>query len=71
MSTTAYDMSRYYVDFSNRDNLTEAEKIALENIQKIYKPLERIELLIDYRVNDKITADDYETMTGLPYNFGS
>lgn len=71
MATVAYDMSKFYVDFSNRSNLTEDEKVALENIQRIYKPIERVEFLVIYRANDKITSDDYETMTGLPYNFGS
>lgn len=71
MATVAYDLSRYYVDFSGRTNLSDAEKTALENIQKLYRPLERIDYLIEYRVQDKITSDDYETMTGLPYNFGS
>ena len=31
-----FDMSKFYVDFSDRDNLTNDEKVALENIQKIY-----------------------------------
>lgn len=65
-----YDKSAYYVDFSNRTNLTDAEKTALESIQNLYRPIERVEFLIDYRAQDKITADDFETMTGLPYNFG-
>ena len=65
-----YDKSSYYIDFSNRTNLTEDEKRALEAIQNMYRPIERVEFLIDYRAQDKITADDFETMTGLPYNFG-
>lgn len=71
MNTQNYDMSKFYVDFSNRSNLTDDEKEALETIQKLYKPIERVEFLVVYRANDKITTDDYETMTGLPYNFGS
>lgn len=71
MATLAQDLSKYYIDFSNHPNLTDDEKTALENIQRLYKPLERVELLVPYRVNDKITADEYETLTGLPYNFGS
>lgn len=71
MATVAYDLSQYYVDFSQRTNLSDAEKVALENIQKMYRPLERIDYLIEYRAQDKITTDDYEKMTGLPYNFGS
>lgn len=64
-----YDKSKYYVDFSNHDNLTNDEKIALENIQNLYRPIERVDFLIEYRAQGKITADEFETMTGLPYNF--
>ena len=63
------DLSYYYIDFSGRDNLTNDEKVALETIQKMYRPIERVELLLEYRINDKITADEFETMTGLPYNY--
>ena len=66
-----YDKSYYYIDFSNHTNLTDAEKTALERIQELYKPIERVEFLIEYRASDKITTDEYEKMTGLPYNFGS
>ena len=64
-----YDLSYFYVDFSNRDNLTSDEKKALEYIQKDYRPIERVELLLEYRIYDKITSDDFEKMTGLPYNY--
>ena len=64
-----YDKSKYYVDFSDRDNLTNDEKLALSKIQEIYRPIERVEFLIDYKVQGKITADEFETMTGLPYTF--
>lgn len=64
-----YDKSFYYIDFSDRDNLTSEEKIALENIQKTYRPIERVDLLLEYRIQGKITADEFETMTGLPYNY--
>ena len=39
-------------------------------IKDIYRPVERVELLLEYKVAGKITADEFETMTGLPYNFG-
>lgn len=65
-----YDASHYYIDFSNHENLTNDEKIALERIQQTYRPMERVDLLIEYKVQLKITADEFETMTGLPYNFG-
>lgn len=63
------DLSYYYIDFSGRTNLTDEEKSALELIQKTYRPIERVELLLEYRINDKITADEFETMTGLPYSY--
>lgn len=64
-----YDKSFYYIDFSGRDNLTDDEKKALEEIQNSYRPIERVELLLEYRIMDKITADEFEQMTGLPYNY--
>lgn len=66
-----YDKSQYQVDFSDHDNLTNDEKKALENIQAMYRPIERVDLLIEYRVTGKITADEFEKMTGLPYNFAN
>lgn len=65
-----YDKSKYYIDFSDRENLTNDEKTALEKIQEVYRPIERVEFLIEYKVQGKITADEFETMTGLPYDFG-
>lgn len=65
-----YDKSKYYIDFSDRENLTNDEKAALEKIQEVYRPIERVEFLIEYKVQGKITADEFETMTGLPYDFG-
>jgi hypothetical protein len=64
-----YDKSQYYIDFSERDNLTNDEKLALENIQTLYRPIERVDYLLEYRTNRKITDDEFETMTGLPYEF--
>lgn len=65
-----YDKSQYYVDFSNHDSLTTDEKNSLERIQQMFRPIERVDLLLDYKAQGKITADEYEKMTGLPYNFG-
>ena len=64
-----YDKSAYYIDFSERDNLTIDEKRALEQIQQLYRPIERVDLLLEYRVLGKISSDEFEKMTGLPYNF--
>lgn len=65
-----YDKSQYYVDFSNRDNLNDAEKNALQAIQDTYRPIERVDFLIEYLVKGKITSDEFEKMTGLPYSYG-
>ncbi len=65
-----YDKSAYYINFADRDNLTDDEKKALETIQELYRPIERVDYLIEYRALGKITADEFETMTGLPYEFG-
>lgn len=65
----SYDKSQYYIDFGDRDSLTNDEKVALENIQALYRPIERVDYLLEYRAQGKITADEFETMTGLPYEF--
>ena len=64
-----YDKSAYYIDFSTRPNLTDDEKKSLESIQAIYRPVERVEMLLEFRINGKITSDEFETMTGLPYSY--
>lgn len=65
-----YDKSYYYIDFSKNNLLSENEKAALEKIQEIYRPIERVEFLLEYKTSGKITSDEFEVMTGLPYNFG-
>ncbi len=45
MST--YDKSKYYIDFSDNDKLTNDEKIALKAIQDVYRPIERVDYLLD------------------------
>lgn len=65
-----YDKSHYYVDFTNHENLTNDEKSALDKIQQSYRPMERVDLLIGYKIQGKITADEFEKMTGVPYDSG-
>lgn len=65
-----YDKSQYYIDFSDHTNLSNDEKSNLEKIQELYRPIERVEYLLEYKIQNKITSDEFETMTGLPYNFG-
>ena len=64
-----YDKSQYYVDFSNHENLTNDEKNALDKIQQMYRPVERVDVLIEYKLAGKITADEFEKMTVLPYTY--
>nr|DAX41711.1 MAG TPA: major allergen I polypeptide [Caudoviricetes sp.] len=64
-----YDQSAFFIDFSLDPNLTDEEKIALERIQQLYRPVERVELLLEYKVNGKITGDQFEQMTGMPYEY--
>lgn len=64
-----YDPSAYYVDFSTRSNLTDADKDELQKIQDSNLPLVRAEYLQDYRITGKIDDDDFEKMTGIPYKF--
>ncbi len=66
----SYDLSFYYIDFSDNILMTDEEKISLERIQKEFRPIERTELLLEYRAEGKITDDQFEKMTGLPYSFG-
>ena len=65
-----YDKSQYYVDFSNRTDLSSIELAALQAIQDTYRPIERVEFLLPYRINGKISDDDFEKMTGVPYSYG-
>lgn len=65
-----YDKSAYYIDFSDHDNLTTDEKNALQKIQETLRPIERAQILLEYKALGKITADEFEKMTGIPYDFG-
>lgn len=65
-----YDKSQYYIDFSDREGLSDEDKNELKRIQDNFKPIERVDFLTEFRIDGKITADEFETMTGLPYNFG-
>lgn len=65
-----YDPSHFYIDFSKSILLTDAEKKAIEQIQQTFLPMERAELLNEYRIQGKITDDEYEIMTGIPYRYG-
>ena len=65
----AYDKNQYQIDFSNHSNLTDDEKVALYRIQEQYNPIERADLLLEYKAYGKITEDEYGTMTGLPFNY--
>ena len=65
-----YDLSYYYIDFSDNILMSDSEKASLERIQQEFRPIERTEFLLEYRIDGKITDDQFEKMTGLPYSFG-
>ena len=64
-----YNENDYYIDFTDRQNLSDNDKKTLEEIQKKYRPVERAEYLNEFVYSGKITTDDMETMTGIPYSF--
>ena len=59
----------HYINFSSRDDLTDDDKKALQEIQEFHLPIERVDPLLEFKYAGKITTDDFETMTGLPYSF--
>lgn len=61
------NLSDYNIDFSDNLNLSEEEKLNLKDIQENYRPMERVDLLLDFRNNGKISEDEFETLTGVPY----
>jgi len=63
------DLSTFYIDFSDNILMTDDEKVAIERIQQEFRPIERTELLLEYLAEKKITDDQFEKMTGLPYLF--
>lgn len=63
------DKSHFYVDFSDRDDLSNDEKAALEMIQASLRPIERVDVLLQYVIDGKISPEQFETMTGLSYCF--
>lgn len=63
------DASLFYIDFSDNVLMTNEEKDQIKRIQLEFRPIERIEFLLDFKVEGKITDDQFETMTGLPYLF--
>ena len=65
----AADLSTFYIDFSDNILMTDDEKVAIERIQQEFRPIERTELLLEYLAEKKITDDQFEKMTGLPYLF--
>ena len=51
-----YDKSQYYIDFSDHTNLSNEEKVNLEKIQELYRPIERVDYLLEYKIQNKITS---------------
>ena len=64
-----YRKEDYGIDFQYRDGLSQDDVIALMDIQDKYKPVDRIEYLLKFRAQNKITDDDLEKLTGIPYQY--
>lgn len=64
-----YNPEKFHVDFSSHPNLSKSEKEDLQKIQETYRPMERVEYLTQYRIEGKLTDDEFEQLTGVPYNF--
>ena len=61
-----YNSENYYIDFSDSKTLNDEDKSNLESIQKNYRPVERVDELLDYKNDGRITDDEFEYMTGVP-----
>ena len=59
----------FYINFTEYKDLDKKTIDDLMMIQDNYNPCERVEYLMYYRVNNIISDDDYETLTGQPYKF--
>lgn len=57
----------YFIDFSYSTTLNDQEKEDIINIQQNYRPMERVDFLMAYKIQGKITDDEFEKMTGVPY----
>ena len=58
-----------YINITARTDLTPDEIKNLESIQQTHLPIERVDPLLEFKYAGKITNDEFETMTGLPYSF--
>jgi len=60
---------KFFIDFKTYKDMDQRTIDDLMLIQENYNPAERVEYLMYYRVNNIISDDDYETLTGQPYKF--
>lgn len=63
------ETNRFYIDFSDRDNLNQEDKEALKALQESLRPIERIQYLLDFVISGKISIEDWEVLTGIPWNY--
>lgn len=62
-----FEKNNYIVDFENNEKLTTKDKEELKEIQEKYYPIERTEHLTEFYLDGKITDDEYETLTTVPF----
>lgn len=64
-----YNKNDYFIDFNEREELDPMDIQALMEIQETYRPVDRVEYLLRFRAEEKITDDDLEKLTGIPYQY--
>lgn len=64
-----YNSNDYFIDFNEREELDPMDIQALMEIQEKYRPVDRVEYLLRFRAEEKITDDDLEKLTGIPYQY--
>lgn len=62
-----FEKNNYLVNFENNEKLTDEDKKELKRIQDQYYPMERTEHLAEFYLEGKITDDEYEILTTVPF----
>lgn len=62
-----FKKDNYLVNFENNSKLTPEDKLELKRIQEQYYPIERTEHLTEFYLEGKITDDEYEILTTVPF----
>lgn len=64
-----YNRNDYFIDFTQREELEQEDVQRLMEIQETYRPVDRVEYLLRFRAEEKISDDDLEKLTGIPYQY--